>query len=304
MTIRKQIMVGMMGTGKSSFVVALYHVVESGEVVQSLQLTELADERKYLVEKRDEWLGCIEFDRTKLGKEQVLTLKLKDPSTQRVVDLTLPDVSGETFRDQWEHRRTTKIFDDLARESDGVLLFVHPETIKDGIRINSVKEVAEVLEDEAEVEKDDFKEGDTTSKNEDLIESNTAVDWHPSFAPTQVKLVEVLQLLLREPHVYPIQRIALIVSAWDLVKSQYASPREWITKRLPLLNQFLLSNHDRVSVKFFGISAQGGSLGADNSAMLSKGRQSERIDVATDKPGEYHEHDITAPVKWLMEDNE
>lgn len=296
MKIRKQVMVGMMGTGKTTFIAALYHVVESAEVENSLQLSELAEDRKYLVEKRNEWLGCVEFDRTKLGKEQVLTLKLKDPSSQDLVDLVLPDVSGETFRDQWEHRRTTKIFDDLAKESDGVLLFIHPQTITDGVRINKMKEIAAVLEDD--------QEQGLTDTQSVLAENRPQVDWHPSFAPTQVKLVEVLQFLLREPHVYPVKRIAVIVSAWDLVKHQYGTPAHWISKRLPLLDQFLKANQDVATYKFFGISAQGGSLGEDNSTLLCKPCQSERIDVMTDVPGEYNEHDITAPIKWLMKDND
>ena len=292
MSIQKQIMVGMVGAGKSSFIAALYHVVESGEVTSSLQLSELSDDRKYLVEIRNKWLGCVEFDRTKLGKEQVLTLKLKEPLSQRIIDLVLPDVSGETFRDQWEHRRTTKVFDVLAQESDGMLLFIHPDTVTDSVRINKMKEVASVLDDEDDVEE------------EAATPISQKVDWHPSFAPTQVKLVEILQFLMREPHLYPIKRIAVIVSAWDIIKYEYDTPSAWISKRLPLLDQFLKTRRDAVNYKCFGISAQGGRLGEDNSVLLSKVCQSERIEVVTDEEGEFDIHDITAPIKWLMKDGE
>jgi len=293
MSIRKQVMMGMMGAGKSTYIAALYHVVESSEVPDSLQLALLADDRQYLVDKRNEWLGCVEFDRTKLGKEQVLTLMLKDPASGNIVELVLPDFSGETFRDQWEHRRSTELFDELARESEGVLFFIHPETVTDGVRINKVKEIASILED-----------GESSENEEPAEAKNASVEWEPSFAPTQVKLVEVLQFLLRDPHIYPVKKVAVIVSAWDLVKTSYKGPNEWVSKRLPLLSQFLVANSDRVVYKSFGISAQGGALGEDNSALLSKTRQSDRIEVVTEIPDEYAAHDITAPIKWLMRDEE
>jgi hypothetical protein len=293
MTHRKQLMIGMHDTGKSTFIGALYHVVESGQVEDSLQLVNLGDNRAYLVEKRDEWLGCREIDRTKLGEEQVLTLTVRDVHTDQITELVLPDVSGETFRDQWEERRSTEVFDDLARQADAVLLFIHPDTVKEPVRINKNKEVAVILEE------DDGNAAQPAGQSQEA-QNIAQVKWHPKFAPTQVQLIEVLQFLLREPQVYPLSRLAVIVSAWDLVKDDYDSPTAWLLKRLPMLYQFLKANSDRVSFKVFGVSAQGGQLGKDDAEMLGKIRQAERIEVVTDVAGEYDKHDITAPIKWLM----
>jgi hypothetical protein len=286
-------MIGMHDTGKSTFIGALYHVVESGQVEDSLQLVDLGENRGYLVETRDQWLGCRDFERTKLGEEQILTMRLRDSDTGQITELVLPDVSGETFRDQWEERRSTKVFDDLARQADAVLLFIHPNTVKEPVRINKNKEVAAVLEEDGEQT--------PPPESQSTDEQNLArVDWHPKFASTQVQLIEVLQFLFREPNTYPLSRVAVIASAWDLIKDDYDSPTAWLSKRLPMLYQFLQANSDRVPFKVFGVSAQGGQLGKDNSELLSKSRQAERIEVVTDIDDEYDEHDITAPIKWLM----
>lgn len=296
MTQRRQLMMGMPKTGKSTFIGALYHVVESEQVEGSLQLVDLGESRDYLVYLRDRWLGCVEIGRTQLGEEQIVELKLSDPNTGSVTELVLPDVSGETFRDQWEHRKSTEVFDELARQADGILFFVHPNTIKNPVRINQNKQIAALLEDDAAAE-----EKSPSPEAENALQ----VEWQPAFSPTQVKLIELIHLLLREPHRYPVSRIAVIVSAWDLIGNDYDTPTAWLTRRLPMLNQFLKANSDRVAYKVFGISAQGGELSKnskDNQELLRKSRQAERVVVVTDTNSEYDRHDITAPIKWLMKD--
>src|SRR5690606_16707011 len=95
------------------------------------------------------------------------------------------------------------------------------------------------------------------------------------------------------------RRIAVVISAWDLVKESYRIPTDWLKRRLPLLHQFLLANRDRLPFKIFGISAQGAELSEDNSELQRHCRQSERIEVVSDVENEYGKHDITAPVKWV-----
>jgi hypothetical protein len=218
----------------------------------------------------------------------LIALTLVDPSSEQITELILPDVSGETFRDQWEQRKSTKVFDDVARQARGVLLFIHPDMIRNPVRINKNKEVAAVLEP------------NETQQAGSLLEPESLpiVEWSAKFSPTQVKLVELLQVLMREPYSYPVAKVAVIISAWDLVRDEYDQPSLWLANELSMLSQFLRSNSDRVAYKVFGISAQGGPLSEE--ALLKTAHQAERIDVATDVEDEYHKHDITAPIKWLM----
>ncbi len=291
-------MIGMPGTGKTTMIAAIYHVVESGQVEDSLQLVDLGENREYLVQLLSRWLDCLPLDRTKIGEEQVVTMKLQDASTGNVTELALPDVSGETFRDHWEQRKSTKVFDDLARQSDGALFLVHPDTVHEAVRINLRKDVAYVLED------DEDRDDSSTDRTLSETQNESAAEWSPRSTPTQVQLVDVLQIMLREPHIYPLSRVAVIVSAWDSVKDDYKLPSAWLAKRLPMLDQFIKANSDRISFKVFGVSAQGAALDKDNTALLAVSPQAKRIEVVTDVIDEYNKHDITAPIKWLMETKE
>ena len=60
----KQLVVGLPRTGKTSFIAALGHVVESGEVPNSLQLVDLGNVRDRVNAISKEWLGYREVDRT------------------------------------------------------------------------------------------------------------------------------------------------------------------------------------------------------------------------------------------------
>jgi len=281
------ILIGLQDSGKSTFLAALYHVVESGQIDDSLHLGELGPDRTYLNELRERWLNCEKLDRTKLGHEQVLQFQLIS-SDGTVIDVILPDVSGETFRDQWEQRKTTIVFDDLARRADGVLFFIHPDTVRKPVRINFVRAVAAVL--------DDLDVPATSTSSGEGLE----IKWSPKLSPTAVQLTEVLQFLVREPEMYPVKRVAVIVSAWDLLQSDFQKPSEWLAKDLPLLSQFLKANSDSLPYKVFGISAQGGPL-EQAGDLRSRINQSDRVLVASDEVGEYGIHDITAPIKWLMQ---
>ena len=198
-------------------------------------------------------------------------------------------MSGESFRRQWVERRWTKEYDDLAREASGVLLFVHSTKMIGADRIDSsVEEAVAALGDE-----------------EDMADEASAVDdeanlpeWEPAKAPTHVQLVELLQFIQWQHHLENIKRVAVVVSAWDLVQARYKSPKEWLSKRLPLLDQYLRANTERFPSRVYGLSAQGGALESDVTRLQQYERQSDRITIVGDGCAP---HDITAHVKWVME---
>jgi hypothetical protein len=305
MESNKQLMVGMHETGKTSFLAALFYTVESGEVPDSLQLLTLGEDRTYLVKLADQWLGGSTVERTKLGEEQIVRLALRDTDTEAEMELVLPDVSGETFRDQWEKRVTTKVFDDLARQAKQLLLFIHPDSVKSPVRINLNKEIATEIQADSQAE---FYDGGAVGSEvepvaEKFMFSPNYVDWQASFAPTQVQITEVIQFLSREPDVYPLSKVAIIISAWDLLRDDYSSPSAWLSEELPLFNQFIMANSDNVAFRIFGVSALGGPLSDNNDALLSTYPQTHRIEVVSDAGDTANPHDITAPIKWLMQTN-
>jgi len=285
----KQLIIGLPETGKTTFLAALWHVVASREVSNSLRLTRLDGDRKHLNKIRKAWLEFREVGRTVQTTEQLVTMRLSVAGGTESVELIFPDMDGESFRQQWVDRKWTKEYDDLVSEADGILLFVHSMKAVGPDRIDpSIDEAVSVLGDE-----------------EDLAEDATAIDyeaslpqWNSKDAPTQVQLVELLQFIEHRRHDVSVLPIAVVVSAWDIIMTRYDSAEEWLSKRLPLLDQYLKANIERFPSRVYGISAQGAPLDGDVADLQRHEHQSDRIIVV----GEGCEpHDITAPVKWVME---
>jgi hypothetical protein len=141
----------------------------------------------------------------------------------------------------------------------------------------------------------------------DTPEVSKAIPFNPKNVPTQTKVVDMMIQAVRvsKPGC-GIRRIALIVSAWDLVKDQCASPAAWLEENMPLLQQFLDTNSDQFETRLYGVSAQGVELNPQNqdeykknrSEILSLASASDRIAVVD---GDSTTNNISAPLRWLMQ---
>jgi hypothetical protein len=126
-----------------------------------------------------------------------------------------------------------------------------------------------------------------------------AEPWEPSSVPTQVKLVDLLQIVDMARSSRGVIRLALIASAWDVVPEELGPPRTWLHKELPLLEQFLLANSNRFATEVFGVSAQGGDLTRDSASLLSTTNAEERVTVVCGTAAAAS-HDITLPLSWAL----
>lgn len=289
MSGRRVLVIGLPESGKTTFIAAFWHVAESEEVGSALRVKQLIGDRAYVNRLREAWLRCEPVGKTLPGNETVVRMLLEDRATKNTSELLLPDIAGESFRDQWVHRRWTKSFDDLVGSSDGVLLFVHPNGVSEPLRIETVNSHASEIREARTGDS-----GPNTGNQTNLSESPAI--WDASCAPTQVQLVDLLQFLLWRKQQRPLN-LAIAVSAWDLVRTTAGSPRDWCAARLPLLGQFLNSNPQRVCVGYFGISAQGGELPRDAVRLRAFTHASQRLEVVAD--GVPATHDITLPVQRL-----
>ncbi len=275
-----QLTVGLPSSGKTTFIAALWHVLESGEVPDSLQLVEVHGNRDHLNRIRKQWLDCDEIERTKITAERTASFRLRT-HTGESTELFVPDMSGETYRMQWEARQWTRQFQDHAAHCQGVLLFVHPQNVVEPVRIDSLV---------ARIEEQLGVPGNAETPAED----SQPIGWTPAAAATQVQLVELLQFLLRIPFHDRRLRLAVLISAWDLVNG--TTPQRWLTARLPLLDQFIEANVERLPSRVFGVSAQGGEL-KDAAKLQELAIASQRIRIVGEGCSS---HDITGPIKWLM----
>lgn len=309
-------MIGLPETGKTSYIAALWYVVNHPEETKSrMRLYRLDGEHRYLNQVSKKWMQFEEVDRTKIGSEQVASMELEDKDSGRIAQVFFPDLSGERFRQQVEERFCTEDYRGLVREANGALVFVHAGNIKYPAQIADAEELAQILRegwsvgDDSSLGKNEAQETPESEGESDQEEiepeggknAQKAIPWSPAHMPTQVRMVELMQFVKVLAEEARRLRIAIIVSAWDLAQDVYKTPDLFLERRLPLFGQFLKTNKDAFEVKPFGISAQGGRIDKPEYrlALASRGYDaSNRIIVAT---SEGVTRDITAPIRWLME---
>jgi GTPase SAR1 family protein len=278
----KFLMLGLRGSGKTTFLAALWHYIESGEIDDRLSIPLLQLDRDYLNAARNNWLALRPVGRTSMRSSTEVSLTLHDKRLNARIDMSLPDLSGESFRLQWAKRKAPKTYVEFARSCDGAFLFVHPNDVA---RTHVIKPLA--------VEQAEEEENCST------IAAST--NWTPTQSSTQVQLVDIIQLLLRMRESETKMRVAVIISAWDLVRAKIP-PIVWLEGRLPLLSQFIRANPDRIASEIFGVSAQGGDLTADRASLLNATIPSSRCHVV--RGNSLEQIPITAPLKFLLDDRE
>jgi len=280
-------MVGLPQTGKTTFLAAIWYLVQEPGRKTSLVLKDLSGDRTYLNSIRDAWLMCKPLERTTIQNEQMVTLHLEDTKGCQIA-LGIPDLSGETFQLQLRERRWSQSYHTMVEETEGVLLFVHPDSIRSVHRIDVANRMQAQL-----------TERQTNARTTGSVSTNlpASVPWSHEYIPTQVQLVELIQFLRENRDPNHLLRIVIVVSAWDLVDNLGMEPKDLVEQKLPLLSQYLRANEDSIIPLFVGISAQGGDLEKDWKELLERPAPEARlriIGLSCD------EHDLTAPIDWIL----
>lgn len=277
---------GLPGSGKTTFLAALWHLVTSREVSTALTFDTLRDgNASHLNEIASRWRNAIKQDRTPVGSDRRVSMRLLSREGKHV-RLTFPDVSGETFRRMWEERDCDPAMLDMALGGH-VLFFIHADTIQEP---HWVVDVA-----------------DLTQKLGIRLEEGQEIPWDPKLAPTQVQLVDLLQLMRRPALDMGPRRLAVVLSAWDKVVDEKLEPEEFLVVKLPLLAQYLYQQADGWIWRVYGLSAQGGEYDSlDQSEQTNAEAQVLRdLDCASDRirlVSDCREsHDLTEPLVWLIE---
>nr|WP_294928988.1 hypothetical protein [uncultured Flavobacterium sp.] len=284
----KCMFLGLPNSGKSSFIGALWHVMETSEIEANYTVKIQPKDREHLNLLRQSFLDCIAPERTKTGFVKNIQLTITEKNSGEVSEFIFPDLSGETYSGQFSYRKMTKEYLDQIKECTGLMLFVNPDYIK---KPNLITDISFLLD-----------------QNDSVTEEASPSDyvpWEIEMTQTQVVIVDVLQMIMR--HIKKPIKICLIISAWDLIKTLPGAdgaqtPEKWLGDQLPLLKQFLEANKSSFLYDTYGVSAQGGSYKAEdqNSAideLLLITKQSERIIVQN---GDFQSNDITMPIKWII----
>ena len=285
MAERSVIVIGLPASGKTTFLAALWHLITEREVDTLLRFRTLAiGTTEHLNQIAARWREAKVQDRTSIGGNRLVSMNLQDIGGTPV-RITFPDVPGEAFLRMWEDRECEKEIETILCGGD-VLLFIHADSIRPPQWV--VDEVA-------------------LSKAIGLeVPEGEVVDWHPRLAPTQVQVVGLLQLLRQPPLDTGPRRLAIMLSAWDKAIGEGLSPEDYLTAKLPLLDQYLQSREDGWSWQIYGLSAQGGdydsvSPDADPTAeaewLRNLDSPSDRIRLVE---SESETNDLTRPLAWLM----
>jgi hypothetical protein len=268
--------VGLPSSGKTTFLAALWHLIDAGEVNTRLVLDRLVGDHTYLNKITEAWRRCEEVPRTSRASETKLTIYVHEPSSELKIALGFPDLSGESFEEQFAARTCSPDYVDGFSGAGGILLFVSADRHTDLMTLADL--------------------GPAIAGDERPEEQPVVREWAPSVVPQQVQLVELLQFLQRPPFARRCRRLAVIVSAWDVVLEPKPTPDEWLAREMPLLHQFLMNNPDSFWARVYGVSAQGGDVKGEKRVALARRTPSERIQC---HGRNVDPHDLTAPVLWI-----
>lgn len=287
MTERSIVIIGLPGSGKTTFLAALWHLVTDHDGDTALRFHKLyAGDMTHLNRIAARWREAKEQDRTGVSGHRMVSMNLRD-GKDTPVRVTFPDVPGEAYRRMWEDRDCDPEIADIMN-AEGVLLFVHSDSIVFPSWIVDHVSLARKL-------------------GLDVQEEGKEVPWHPRLAPTQVQVVDILQLLRQPPLDIGPRRLAIMLSAWDKARGEGLSPNDYLDAKLPLLGQYLRQGADEWTWRIYGISAQGGDYDPvepnkeakpQAEGLRNLDRPSTRICLVN---GSAESHDLTEPLAWLMQ---
>ena len=284
---RSVVIIGLPASGKTTFLAALWHLITARDVETVLRYHTLpSGNASHLNDIAARWRDAKVQDRTALLGNRLVSMNLKD-AADTPARVTFPDVPGEAYQRMWEERDCEPEVAELLK-AGGVLLFIHADTIRAPIWV--VDEISL-----------------SNAVGLPLPDDDEVVPWHPRQAPTQVQLVDLLQLLQSPPLGVGPRRLAIMLSAWDKADGEGLTPQEYLEAKLPLLAQYLRRAADGWMSRVYGLSAQGGDYdpidpgGArkpEAEELRNLDNPSTRIRLVGDT---LETHDLTEPLAWLME---
>ncbi len=285
---RLVIIAGLPESGKTTYLAALWHLITARTHTTKFTFDSLVKgEHKHLNALAERWRqGHVQIH-TETAANSVVDMNLLDSSGEQV-RLSFPDVSGESYRDMWEARDCTTELANLLRSGRGLMLFVNTDLIQAPLLTVQLAAQAQAIGVP--------------------LPPGQSQPWNAREAPTQVQLVDLLQLCRLQPLDIDTKRVSIILSAWDKVAIELRTPQQFLRERLPLLYQYLTIGNVW-DWRVFGVSAQGGDYIRDDKpptpeelAKVEELRNLDdpvrRISVISDVD---HAHDLTEPLAWLLE---
>ena len=311
------VIMGLPASGKTTFLAALWHLVESDEIDCRLQLDRYEGDLAYLNQIAEAWRTFQKVPRTSQVGDIDVRLHLVDRETGVRAAAFFPDLAGETFDAQVEARRCRPEFIEDVAHGDGILFFISADVKGDGLSVVELNAMMPMGAPDGGNDESAGAEAPAAAASSSGARAGSAemlaalpargeaetplaalTEWEPKLVPAQVRVVQLLSDLQRAPFEPRRRQIAVMISAWDLTRGSGLSPVEWLAAKMPLVDQFLRANGHSFEHRVYGVSAQGVRL--DDAAAVGEAAKltpSRRIEIVG---SEGAEHDLTSPLVWLM----
>src|ERR1700747_2526757 len=136
---------GLPRSGKTTYLAALWHLIDGGEAETKLVLDKLFGDHAYLNRIVEAWRRCEEVPRTSMGaEEKSLSIHVQEPRSGTKAVLAFPDLSGESFERQFARRICPEDYVRGFGGDGGIVLFVNADRPTDGMTLLDIGPAIEV----------------------------------------------------------------------------------------------------------------------------------------------------------------
>lgn len=290
-------LVGLPGTGKTSFLAALWALCgDAGAAAAALTLSNFPADAEYLQQIANPWFAGSPVDRTAVGSDKRIEIDLAGLGGE--LSLRVPDLSGESFMDAVADRRLANEVAEVLSEADGIIFFVNaatatvPTALADlpplEVHDDGPAEGGHVADDGGPDEDEGPPEGENPTKDDEPKEFDARkleTDWLHS---------ELVQLIAEFRFDPPRAPIIVVISAWDTVEGLGMEPEPWLRHHQPMLAQVIGELRREIDVEVCAISAQGADYKSKPEII-----ESPPLERTVFVRGEDRGADLTQVIVWL-----
>jgi len=279
------IMVGWPDSGKSNYVGALWDSLRIGG--GKIFAPVLPDEITYVEEilayqSRGEFAPRSDKNMEESRKDFSVSVELKGGNEGVSKNIVVPDITGELWKSAVETLEISSEWMDELKSAVGAILFVR---VRSKLNVTPLDwaTTGRLLE-HANLSKED----------EEMV----------ICLPTQIALCELLRFLefsLSDLEVGARPRVAIVISAWDLLDKETAKkgPMAFLRGEYPLFAG-RLEDVNRLEVSVFGMSSVGGDFSDPDFKERYLSGDTSRFVVFDGETNPCIEQDITIPIAWVI----
>ena len=274
---KKCFIAGLPKAGKTTYIAALWDIIQRRQGDFDLQFTTNPENATYLNEIWEYWVKMENIERSKTPAPDDIKINVRRKGDGQEMELCIPDFMGEQFQKIID-RTLSENIKKWIESSDRMLYFIN--TLEDGSKDDMDEE------EEANPEGADRQE-----------EREKALPLTPERMMDVSQNLMVLKYIVTHTNM---KKIAIGISAWDKKMGAGQTPEEYLKRRSPVLYNFIKYHFE--DVLYFGVSAQGfdySNKAEKATEMREKARQSNRAFIAY-ATEETLSSDLTRPLNYLI----